>query len=407
MKFKLALRNLIHYPLSTILSWILLLFGVAIISLLITLQYQITTKFDADLNDIDLVVGAKGSPLQLVLSAIYHADAPPGNIKESEALKIMNDPFVGLAIPLAYGDSYKGFSIIGTDSNYLKKYNATFAIGSIFNKSMEAILGSNVAASSKLQIGSSFFGNHGLSENGHLHKENIYKVKGILNTSGTGLDNLVITNIATVREIHEHHHSEADHVHENKVEKSHEKEGIEPELTAILLKFKTPMAMLTIPRIVNETTNMQAVNPNLEINRLIGLLGIGITSMQFIALGIIVMAGLSIFIALYSRMQQREYEMAMLRVFGYSRWELVFTMLFEGLLLTFIGFTSGWLLSRVGIFLLNTYSNNDYHLNFNPWVFIKYDFILLFSCLLVGILASILPAIRIFKINISTILSHA
>ena len=99
MLFKMAWKNIIHKPLNSVLCVCLLLFGVSIISVLILIQHQLEQKFDRDLENIDLVVGAKGSPLQLVLSAVYHIDAPTGNINFAEAKTIMNNPMVEEAIP--------------------------------------------------------------------------------------------------------------------------------------------------------------------------------------------------------------------------------------------------------------------------------------------------------------------
>ena len=109
---KIAWKNIIHKPLNTALCISLLAFGVGIITLLLLMQHRLEQKFKRDLQHIDLVVGAKGSPLQLILSAIYHLDAPSGNISLAEARKIIDHPMVQEAIPLAYGDSYKGLSLI-------------------------------------------------------------------------------------------------------------------------------------------------------------------------------------------------------------------------------------------------------------------------------------------------------
>ncbi len=130
---KIAWKNFVRKPLSTALCISLLLFGVGIISLLLVIQNELEQKFERDLKNIDLVLGAKGSPLQLVLSAVYHLDSATGNIKLADARKIMESPQVKKAIPLAYGDSYKGYRILGTTTNYLKKYDAQLAQGLAFS----------------------------------------------------------------------------------------------------------------------------------------------------------------------------------------------------------------------------------------------------------------------------------
>ena len=201
--------------------------------MLILIQHQLEQKFERDLENIDLVVGAKGSPLQLVLSAVYHIDAPTGNINFAEAKTIMNNPMVEEAIPMAYGDSYQGYRILGTTENYINKYSAQFREGHIFQKSMQAVLGAKVARTSKLKIGDTFYGSHGQVEGVHVHDEHAYQVVGILESTNSVVDNLVLTNIESVWEVHgDHHdhdseeakHSENHEEHEHHDHSEHEHE---------------------------------------------------------------------------------------------------------------------------------------------------------------------------------------
>lgn len=424
---KLIIRNLLFTPLSTLLSLILLLFGVGIISVLLMVHEQLEQRFTGSLANIDMVVGAKGSPLQLVLSAVYHADAPTGNIRMTEVKKLLHNPMIEKGIPLAYGDTYQGFSITGSDSSYINLYNGKLRKGRLFHQKMEAVLGSNVALTSKLDIDSTFAGTHG--REGHVHNEHLYIVTGILQPTGTVLDDLVITDIATVRAIHEHGHEQSavhgdaddkEHDHEHagiqeqifvKTEKhvhdhnSHEKDNTD-EITALLLKFRTPMGMMVFPRLVNETTQLQAVSPTLEINRLMNLVGIGVVVLQYVAAAIIAMAALSVFVALLNRLKDRKYEMAVMSSFGYSRWQLFLMVLSEGLLLALIGFLGGILLSRMGLFLLNRYTFDEYHISWQLWHFSLGEVWLLLGVLLVGVIAALLPAIAVFKIDISKTLSN-
>ena len=216
---KIAWKNIIYKPLNTALCVSLLLFGVGIISLMLLIQNQLEQKFARDLQDIDLVVGAKGSPLQLVLSAVYHIDAPTGNIKLAEARNIMEAPVVKEAIPLAYGDSYRGFRILGTTEGYIKKYDAELREGRIFEKTMEATIGIDIAQKTGLKLGDTFLGTHGEVDGGHVHDEYNYTVVGILERTNSVLDQLLMTNLESVWLVHADHggghdHEEEDHDHE-------------------------------------------------------------------------------------------------------------------------------------------------------------------------------------------------
>src|SRR5690606_17035299 len=150
---KIAWRNITYKPLNTILSLILLTAAVAIISLLMLLQEQFEKQFSGNIDNIDMVIGAKGSPLQLILSAVYQMDAPPGNISYDQAKTYINHPFAQSAVPLAFGDNYLGFKIVGTTPDYLKIYASGIGSGKMYSDNFEVVIGAEVAAKLKLKIG--------------------------------------------------------------------------------------------------------------------------------------------------------------------------------------------------------------------------------------------------------------
>ena len=420
---KIAWKNMVYRPLNTALCVSLLLFGVGIISTLLVVQHQIEQKFERDLEGIDLVIGAKGSPLQLVLSAVYHLDAPTGNIKLSEARKIMDNPLVAQAIPLAYGDSYRGYRIVGSTPDYLIKYRAQFAEGRPFKRAMEAVIGANVAEKTGLRKGATFLGTHGEVAQGHVHDDHPYTVVGVLEKTNTVLDRLVLTNIESVWQVHddahgappptlathreEGHDHDAEHNHEDghdHAESSLDEEEL--EITALLLQYKTKMSAIRMPQLINEQTKLQAVLPALEINRLFYLLGIGTTTLQLIAGGIVLMAGFSIFFVLYGRLRERQFELALMRSAGYRPGHLFGLLILEGLLLTAVGYLLGWLLSRGGIYLINQRADSDFQFQFSSaWV--PEEGWLLMATLLLGILAAFLPAWRAMRLDVSAILSKS
>ena len=121
---KLAWKNIWFKPLNTILSVVLLTSSVAIITTLVLVEKQFEEKFTNNIDGVDLVLGAQGSPLQLILSSVYHVDAPTGNISYDSAKVWIQHPFVEKAIPLAFGDNSRGFKILGTTADYLEKYEA-------------------------------------------------------------------------------------------------------------------------------------------------------------------------------------------------------------------------------------------------------------------------------------------
>ena len=387
--FKLSWRNLVASPLNTILSLLLMSLGVGIISLLILLNNEMKQQVKNNLKEIDMVVGAKGSPLQLILSSVYHIDNPTGNIPLSSIKKLKKNRLVDLVIPLSYGDSYEGFRIVGSTHDYIDLYNAEIKEGRSWEGGFEVVIGSEVAKIHNLQIGDNFYGSHGLLKGGHVHDNYAYTVVGILNFSGTVIDKLILTDYQSVWNVH------------NKDDDS------EMEITAALFKFKNPSALIKLPRQVNETTNLQAAVPVFEMNRLINLLGVGFNSIQFIAVVIMIVSGLSIFISLYNSLKRRSFELALLRVHGASRWQLVQLIQLEALFLSVLGAVSGLLLSRFSIYIISSLVSKNNIINNFPLSLVVEELWLLPSALLVGIFAALIPTLQAYRTNIPKLLIDA
>jgi len=429
---KLAWKNIWFKPLNTILSVILLTASVAIISLLILLQEQFEKQFSSNIDGVDVVLGAQGSPLQLILSSVYQVDAPTGNISYDDAKVWMKHPFVKSAIPLAFGDNYRGFKIVGTTPEYLEKFGAKVNSGKIFNKNLEVVVGSEIAKKLNIKVGDKFFGSHGDAAEGEVHEEFEYTVSGIASQTGKVIDNLILSNVQSVWQMHdhEHEHSEAeenpDHGEEGHIhfegdehehhahEDGHNQEAHEAvsengkEITAVLIKFKNKMGFVTWPRLVAQNTKMQAASPAVEINRLFSLFGIGLEALQYLAYGIMLISGISIFIALYTTLKERKYEFALLRVSGASRSQLLSLVLFESILLCFTGFILGTIVGRISLFLISSTTDEQYKMSFDPFAFvIEKEGILFIVTIFVGIVAALIPAIKAYRLNISKTLANA
>lgn len=424
MIVKLAWRNLWFKPLNTILSIILLTASVAIISLLILLQEQFEKQFSSNIDGVDVVLGAQGSPLQLILSSVYQVDSPTGNISYSEAKTWMKHPFVKSAIPLAFGDNYRGFKIVGTTPDYLEKYGATVSQGKIFQKDFEVVIGSEIAKKLNIKVGDKFFGSHGDAAEGEVHEEFAYHVSGIASPTGKVIDNLILCTIPSVWAMHEPHehaeeenpeHGKEGHIHfegDEHEHHDHETAAEVPEhaqeITAVLIKFRNKMGFVTWPRLIAQNTKMQAASPAIEINRLFSLFGIGLEALQYLAYGIMLISGISIFIALYTTLKERKYEFALLRVSGASRLQLLSLVLFESILLCFVGFVFGTIVGRIALWLISSSTDEEYKMTFNPFAFVwQKEGILFIAAIFVGILAAIIPAIKAYRLNISKTLANA
>lgn len=220
---KLSIRKLLYRPWSGIMSILLFAIGTGIISLVGITERLVKDQFLKQLAGIDLVVGAKGSPVQLILSSLLHLDVPTGNISLAEANQLSNHPMVKEAIPVSLGDNYRGVRIVGTTPALGDLYGADMALGGWFDHPFEAVVGSVAAKRAGLMMGGQFTGRHGFTEHGHAHDDEIYTVTGILLPTGTILDQLILTPVETYWLLHQEHGDfEHDHDHEHEHEHVHD-----------------------------------------------------------------------------------------------------------------------------------------------------------------------------------------
>ncbi|WP_266368618.1 ABC transporter permease [Tellurirhabdus rosea] len=455
---KISWANLRDKPLSSFLSGLLMTLGISIISLLLLLNKQLTEQFNRNIKGVDMVIGAKGSPLQLILSSIYQIDSPTGNIPLEEAERLAQNPMVKTAIPLAMGDNFRSFRIVGTDKQYVDHYGAKVGEGRLFAKDLEVTIGARVAEAAGLKIGDSFAGAHGLDEEGEAHKEAQYKVVGVFSPAGSVIDQLILTNVSSVWAIHEHHeagetasagasaakeehHDEEEHegeehsdeapaqqvaqakpqppaggrrmpmlavpgpppADEHEEDEEHHDEA--REITSMLIKFRNPMGMM-LARNINMNTKMQAAVPAIEVDRLFSLLGVGIDTLRGLAVAIMLIAGISVFVSLYNSLKDRKYEMALMLSMGGTRTQLFGMLLLEGLVLALLGFVLGLALSRLGLLIFSARYASDYHYNLNDLSLLPEEWALLGVAVLIGVLAAALPALGIYRMNISRTLAE-
>mgnify|MGYP005838500523 CR=1 FL=1 len=215
----LSLAYLRDRALGSAVNILLLALGVATLVILLVFSRQLEERFTRDAQGVDLVVGAKGSPLQLILSAIYHVDVPTGNIPVEMLDLLRRDRTVAEVIPLALGDNFRGFRIVGTEPALAAHHGAALAAGRMFAAEGEAVVGAEVARRTGMGLGQKFTGSHGLSADdpaAHTHDHAVMTAVGILAPTGTVVDRLILTPVETVWHAHgiAHDHDDGDaHAH--------------------------------------------------------------------------------------------------------------------------------------------------------------------------------------------------
>lgn len=424
----LAWKNIRHQWLDTLLGVLLLAFGLGTISMLILIEKQSSEQFNRNIKDIDMVLGAKGSPLQLILANVYHVDAPTGNIKIRDAKQVIYNPTVAMAIPLAYGDNFQQWRIVGTDSNYAQHYAMKLREGVAFKEEYDANIGADVAKATGLKLGDTFLSTHGLdqTENDEQHAHHhAYRVVGIFEKSGSVIDRLILTPVETIWHAHEDNEPAS-----NEIEESNDSTNSPPpmikkgpmmmlrpakamapspndkkEVTAYLIKSRMAMAQMILPNLIKET-NMQLAFTAIEVNRLSQNFGLGMDTVKAVAWVIIGLSFFSIFISLFNSLKKRKYELSLMRSMGASPFKVFALIITESLLLVSTGIIFSWLFSRIGLSILSHQLNNSFHYTMNVTDFSIQEVYLTIAALLFGVIAALVPAINAYKMDISKTLAH-
>ncbi|NGM62952.1 FtsX-like permease family protein [Sphingobacterium sp. SGG-5] len=442
----LVWKNITQQWGATLLSILLTAFGVAILTVIYISSDTFEKQLENNSKNIDLVVGAKGSPLQLILSTLYHVDNPTGNISLEEANKIAANPYIQMAVPISLGDNFKGHRIIGTDTSYLSLYELELEQGRLWDKSFEIVIGNEVARKQGLTVGDHIHSAHGLSADAHIHDDHPFTVVGILNRSNSIVDNLILCNLESVWDVHgiahahaneqhtdsdghhheksplhdaEHHHDDHEHAENEHAHADHDHGGegelVERidgglganrgvEITALLIKYSSPAAIALLPRLINDSTHMQAASPAIESSRIFSLLGIGLDSLAVLAYIIMVIAGLSVFISLYNALKDRKYDMAIMRTMGATKIKLFTLVIVEGIVITALGGIIGLLFGHSMLYFISTQTSEsaDFIEAFKVY---PQEIWILIGAIILGILAATIPASKAYRTTISKILA--
>ncbi|TAE31530.1 MAG: ABC transporter permease [Candidatus Kapaibacterium sp.] len=418
--FILLLRFLRQRSIATTLTVLSVALGVALTASILTLRTESERAFSQKDTGFEVIVGAKGSPLQLVLNTMYHIGTPVGNIPRADAEKLQRDKRVKTAIPMVFGDNVGGFKVIGTTDEFFTRFeyrkNTRLALqsGTAFRKNYEAVLGAEAAQILGLKQGDSITVQHGIDvgEAG-AHEHGKMPVVGVLAPSGTALDKGVYMTMYTVwdthyheyleqqeaaeqvlqqqearqngtkqkepdhdHEGHDHDHEGHDHAKDDHEEHTHE---IPPEfstITTLVVKLKSPVFYDSFVRSVNDGTSAQAALPIREISGLFAIVGNVNGVLLGVSYMVIIVAAMAFLAALYNSLNERRREIAILRSLGAHRQTILTLILAEAGFIGIAGYCLGIIVARCVFFVgkerlahsIGTRLDGTWFYGFDAWI---------------------------------------
>ena len=398
-------KNIKQRSLSSLLTMFSIMLGVALVIAIIILRQESEEAFNQTATGYELIVGPKGSSLQLTLNTVYQIGVPIQNMPLNVYELLKNDKRVKLAIPYVLGDNYKDFRLIGTvpeiftEFEYKKGIRYRIDQGKIFENDFEAVIGSETSQRTGLKTGDTFTGSHGVDsyEGAEAHDEFNFKVTGILEKTFTPADRVIFVTMNSVWKIHDH---EEDNQKDSAALSKNEN-----TITSILLKLKNPVYFDLIRRQVNdnkyEGINAQAVMPVFEIKQLFDIIGNINSILLVIAYLVIFVAAISILVSLYNSMNERKRDIAIMRSLGATKFTILKIIVLEGALLSLSGSAAGILLGHIAVFFMKNKISDLAGIQISGTTFNIFELYILAGTLFLGILVSTIPALKAYKTDVA------
>lgn len=394
---------------TTCLTILSVALGVGLIAAVHTLRDETKRRFEEEGQAFDVVVGAKGSPLQLVLSSVYFMDTPTGNIPYSEYETIRQEEDVAAAFPIGLGDTYRGFRIVGTipelfdhvwkiDLAETERKPFQLAEGRFFEKAFEAVIGSIVAEDAGLGLGDTFVGTHGFMEG--EHHEFPYTVVGILKRVGTPNDRAIFCSLDSVWQVHGHDGSGPGSPGHPPSEHAAHSEHL--EVTAVLINLTTPAARFAYLDHIERDFNAMAAIPVNEIQKLYNrVLSTANTVLLLVAYLVVVVSALTIMVGLYLSILQRRRDLAIMRALGASPFDIFGAVILEAVFVTLFGIGAGWLLGNGVAWGLGLFLTQRLGMTITAFGLSSAELKSFAVVALVGYVAGILPAWQAYQTDVA------
>lgn len=431
---RLVLRNLKRRPLATLLTTLSVSLGVALFAAVGNLREASESGFQRAAGLCDTLVGAKGSTLELTLNALYHMGQSQGNIPYSLYDELRGTPGVQWSVPLAVGDSYRGYRILGVTDDLFSRVHLSaagreeaqtglkFSAGEAFAYTgddfahlkedlaakeaagsdgqdgnhhdhdheaelFQAVLGAVVAMESGLTLGDQFFPSHGVSGVSETHEDAPATVVGILEPTGTPIDRALYLPIGAYYVMDGHE------AQEGMVEGG----ARDPRgLSAVMLGTKAGFYRAGLYRTLNDRLDAMAVYPSVEVRKLFALVGTGDLVLRWISLLVVVVALLGVMVAIYNTMGARRKEFAILRALGARRRSLLGLVVSESALLGFFGGLLGLLLSGILVMLVGEQLRALTGVAVQAWPGLP-ELLLLLAVTVAAALAGLVPAMAAYR----------
>lgn len=392
---RIVLKSLRQHALSTCVTAVSIALAGGLLMSVWVVKQQSQATFTGVTGGFDAVLGARGSKLQLVLNSIFHLEASPGNLAWSDFLDIQNNRNVELAVPLAVGDNYRGYRLVGTTPELFEK--AQYAAGKKFAlqpggnwfdpERREAVVGEFVARRMNLKVGDTFHPFHGLIFDEKSQHSETYVVVGVLQPSNTPADRVIWIPLAGIQQMTGHDPKTAT------------------DVSAVLVKLKagSPMAGFQMDMMYNKQGNRLtfAWPIGRVMAELFDKIGWFDQILALVSYLVAVVASASILAGIYNSMNERRREIAILRALGARRGTIFAAILLEAASISALGMALGFAFYAVIVAVVAGVMRARTGVVIEPF---RFNAVMLWApavLIALGALAGVIPALKAYRTDVA------
>ena len=394
---------------------LLTLFSIALSTALLLgverLRTDARSSFANTISGTDLIIGARGSPLQLLLYSVFHIGNPTNNISWQSYQEIIANPKVAWAIPISLGDSHRGFRVLGTSTDFFRHYHygrkqaLQFAAGTSFADLYDAVLGAEVAKKLGYSLGEEMVVAHGAGKVSFVqHGDKPFQVTGILKRTGTPIDRTVLVSLEAIEAIHVDWRSGTPLPGINISADQTRQMNLTPKtITAVLLGLKSRILVFHVQRHINTYAPepLTAVMPGVALQELWDTMGIVEHALLIVSWAVVLVGLSGMLTAILAGLNERRREMAILRSIGARPAQISLLFTTEAAFLSLAGVTAGVSLLYGAIAMVCPLLESRFGLILGLAAPSPREWMLLGLVVSIGVLVGLIPAWRAYRMSLS------
>jgi putative ABC transport system permease protein len=408
---KLALLSAWNRRFSLGLTMLAIALAVTLLLGIERIRYEVRDGFSQSVSGTDLIVGARGSPIQLVLYSVFRLGEATHNVRWSSAQAVAEHPDVAWTIPLSLGDSHRGYPVVGTSAAYFEHFQhgdrrvLRFATGRPFDDLFETVLGAEVAEQLGYPLNHEITLSHGMSGTRLTqHADKPFIVVGVLERTGTPVDRSVHISLAAMEAIHLDWAGGAPLPGLSIAPEHVSRFDLEPKyITALLVGLKSRAAVFRMQREVNSFADepLMAVLPGVALAQLWQIVGVVEQALLLISALVVAVSLVGLVAAMLTGLDQRRRELAILRASGARPRDIFVLLALEGAMIAMVGILVGLALLAVTLVVGGPIIASRFGLDLGLVSPSLQELRLLGLVLLVSMLACLLPGWRAYRMSLA------